>query len=113
MNVLLDECVDQRLARDLPGYNVRTVPQMGWAGIKNGRLMALAEQQFDVFITVDRNLSFQQNLPKFSIAVIVLHAPSNRLIDLKPLAPAILETLPKAQQGQAIIVTAIPPHGDE
>ena len=54
---------------------------MGWAGIKNGKLLALAEQEFDVFITVDRNLSFQQNLPKFNIAVIVLHAKSNKLAD--------------------------------
>jgi len=113
MDILLDECIDQRLARELVGYNVRSVPQMGWAGIKNGRLMALAEQQFDVFLTVDRNLSFQQNLPKFNIAVIVLHAPTNRLIDLKPLAPAILEALPTAQQGQAIVVTAIVQTDDE
>ena len=80
MDVLLDECIDQRLIRALPGHDVRSVPQMGWAGIKNGRLMALAEQQFDVFVTVDRNLSFQQNLPKFTIAVIVLHA-SSKLTD--------------------------------
>ena len=91
MNLLLDECLDQRLAIGLTGHFVRTVPQMGWAGIKNGQLMALAEQQFDVFITVDRNLSFQQHLPKFNIAVLVLHAPTNRLVDLKPLMPDILE----------------------
>lgn len=113
MDVLLDECIDQRLIRELPGHNVRSVPQMDWAGIKNGQLMALAEQQFDVFLTVDRNLSFQQNLPKYNIAVIVLHAPSNRLIDLKPLASAILEMLPKAQLGQAMIVAATPQTDDE
>ena len=108
MNVLLDECLDQRLARELPGHAVRTVPQMGWAGIKNGQLMGLAEQHFDVFITVDRNLSFQQNLPKFDIAVLVLHAPTNRLVDLKPLAPEILGALPTAQRGQAVSVAAPP-----
>ena len=113
MDILLDECIDQRLARDLTGHKVRSVPQMGWAGIKNGRLMALAEQQFDVFLTVDRNLSFQQNLPKFNIAVLVLHAPSNRLIDLQPLSSAILEILPKVQQGKSIIVTATPQTDDE
>jgi len=106
MDVLLDECIDQRLAKDLTGHHVRSVPQMGWAGIKNGRLMALAQQQFEVFVTVDRNLSFQQNLPAFNIAVIVLYASSNRLSDLRPLAPAILEMLPKVQKGQAVIVTA-------
>lgn len=81
MKLLLDECIDRRLAKELVGHFIRTVPQLGWAGIKNGKLLALAEQEFDVFITVDRNLSFQQNLPKFNIAVIVLHAKSNKLAD--------------------------------
>ena len=106
MNLLLDECLDQRLAQDLPGHLVKTVPQMGWAGINNGRLMVLAEQQFDVLITVDRNLSFQQNLPKFNIAVIVLHAPTNRLADLKPLASGILEALPTVKPGHVIIIAS-------
>lgn len=82
MKILLDECIDRKLAREFIGYEVKTVPQMGWAGVKNGQLLTLAEAEFDVFITVDRNLSFQQNLPKFDIAVIVLQAPSNRLTDL-------------------------------
>ena len=71
------------------------------AGIKNGVLLTLAENEFDVFITVDRNLSFQQNLPKFNIAVLVLHATSNRLADLKPLVPQILSTLPTLITGDA------------
>ena len=100
MKLLLDECIDRRLAKELVGHFVRTVPQMGWAGIKNGKLLALAEQEFDVFVTVDRNLSFQQNLPKFSIAVIVLHAKSNKLDDLKPLAPEVLIALPKVKLGE-------------
>src|SRR5947209_17548565 len=91
---LLCKAIDRRLAKDLGGHNVTTVPQMGWAGIKNGALLALAENEFDVFITVDRNLSFQQNIPKFDIAVLVLHATSNRLDDLRPLAPRILAALP-------------------
>ena len=70
MKVLLDECVDRRLAKDIVDHKVKTVPQMGWATIKNGELLALAERQFDVFVTVDRNLSFQQNLPRYHIAVI-------------------------------------------
>lgn len=79
MRILLDECIDRRLTKDIVGHEVKTVPQMGWATIKNGELLALAEDEFDVFLTVDRNLSFQQNLPKFNLAVIVLCAPSNRL----------------------------------
>jgi hypothetical protein len=62
MRILLDECVDWRLARDVVGHDVRTARQMGWTTIKNGELLALASGQFDVFVTVDRNLSFQQNL---------------------------------------------------
>lgn len=77
-----------------------TVPQMGWATIKNGELLVLAEKEFDVFITVDRNLSFQQNLNKFNIAVLVLRAQSNRLADLKPLAPKILSMLPMLTKGK-------------
>ncbi|KHD08590.1 hypothetical protein PN36_33190 [Candidatus Thiomargarita nelsonii] len=102
MKLLLDECIDRRLARELKGEHViKTVPQMGWATIKNGKLLALAETEFDVFITVDRNLSFQQNLPKFNIAVLVLHAGSNRLADLKPLVPQILIKLPNMSKGKA------------
>jgi hypothetical protein len=101
VKLLLDECIDRRLSRDLVGYDVKTVPQMGWAGIKNGELLTLAEKEFDVFITVDRNLSFQQNLPKFNIAVLVLHASSNRLADLRHLAPKILVTLLTLNKGEA------------
>ena len=72
MKLLLDECIDRKFAQEFVGYEIKIVPQMGWAGIKNGQLLALAEVEFDVFITVDRNLSFQQNLSQFNIAVIVL-----------------------------------------
>ena len=105
MKLLLDECIDRRLGKELIGYDVKTVPQMGWAGIKNGQLLALAEAEFDVFITVDRNLSFQQNLPQFTLAVLILQAPSNRLADLKPLAPKILSILPAIAKGQATVVS--------
>lgn len=101
MKLLLDECIDRRLSRDLAGHDVKTVPQMGWAGIKNGELLILAEKEFDVFITIDRNLSFQQNIPKFNIAVLVLHASSNRLADLKPLAPKMLSMMPTLKKGEA------------
>lgn len=106
MKLLLDECIDRKLAREFPGYEVQTVPQMGWAGIKNGQLLALAAAEFDVFITVDRNLSFQQNLPQFDIAVIVLQSPSNRLADLKLLSPQVLAILATADKGQATVVSA-------
>jgi len=100
VNLLLDECIDRRLTREFSEHYIKTVPQMGWATIKNGQLLALAEKEFDVFITIDRNLSFQQNLPKFNIAVVILRAKTNRLADLKPLAPKVLAALPTLSNGQ-------------
>jgi hypothetical protein len=79
VKVLVDECVDWRLSRDIVGHEVKTARQMGWSTIRNGELLGLAAKEFDVFVTVDRNLSFQQNLPAFAIAVIVLRARTNRL----------------------------------
>ena len=77
---------------------------MGWAGIKNGELMKLAASEFEVFVTVDRNLSYQQNLPKFDIALIVLKARSNRLEDLRPFAVKLIEQVPMAAIGTATVI---------
>ena len=101
MRVLLDECVDRRLAADILGHDVRTVPEAGWAGLNNGDLLARAEHEFDAFVTVDGNLPFQQDLSRFSIAVIVLRAPSNRVSDLRSLMPQVLAVLPLAHRGEA------------
>ena len=104
MKVLVDECVDWRLSRDIVGHDVKTARQMGWSTIRNGELLASAAKEFDVFVTVDRNLSFQQNLPAFSIAVIVLRAKSNRLSDLRPLVPELLASIPTAKPGAVTYV---------
>jgi len=69
------------------------------AGIKNGDLLALAEKEFDVFITVDRNISTQQDLTKFKIPVLLLRARTNRLEDIRPLVPGLLKTLDRATAG--------------
>ena len=106
MRILLDECIDRRLANDIAGHEVKTARQMGWASIKNGELLALAEHQFEIFVTVDRNLSFQQHLPSYNLAVIVLRAPSNRLRDLRPLVPKLLELLPEAKRGDVLWIGA-------
>ena len=105
MKILLDECIDRKFAKEFVEYEIKTVPQMGWAGIKNGQLIAPAQAEFDVFITVDQNLSFQQNLSQFDIAVIVLQASSNRLADLKPLTAKILAIVITAARGQATTVS--------
>jgi hypothetical protein len=101
VKVFLDECVDWRLARDIVGHDVKTAHQMGWTAIKNGMLLTLASEQFEVFVTVDRNLAFQQNVDSFSIAVIVLRAKTNRLADLRPLVPDLLAGLESALPGAA------------
>jgi hypothetical protein len=97
VKILLDECVDWRLGRDLAGHDVKTAQQMGWMTIRNGELLTLASQHFDVFVTVDRNLAYQQNLAAYSISVVVLLARSNRLADLKTLLPKLLKAIDNAK----------------
>lgn len=72
MKLLLDECVTRRLKRDLIGHDAKTVAEAGFRGLKNGDLLRAAASDFDVLITVDRNLPFQQNIDAFQIAVVIL-----------------------------------------
>ena len=104
MKILLDECIDQRLAKELVGHVVKTVPQAGWKGRSNGDLLKLAEGSFDVFVTVDTNLPFEQELSRFRIATFLPRAPSNRLEDLKPLISTLLAILPEARAGEVRVV---------
>jgi len=100
MRLLLDECVDWRLLRDLFEFDAKTVRQMGWTGIENGELLALAEREFDVFVTVDKNLSFQQNLAGLRISVLVLRGRSLRLSDLRVLVPKLRTALTSVKTGE-------------
>ena len=104
MRILLDENLDWRLARSLPGHEVVSVQKNGWAGIKNGELLARAEQEFDVFVTMDGNIVFQQNYARLRIAIVTLRAPSNRLRDTAPLMPKLLALLPTLQHGTLTVV---------
>jgi hypothetical protein len=106
VNVLLDECVDQRLASDIAGHDVTTSPDAGWAGLANGELLNRAQHDFDALVTVDRRLPFQQNLSRFSIAVIVLRVRSNRLEELRRLIPDLLTALANAKPGTVTWVGA-------
>ena len=95
MRVLIDEQLPRQLARALKGYAARTVQQQNWAGLGNGELLRRAATSgFDVFLTADQSLQFQQNLANSPLSVIVLIAPSNKLEDLLPLVPFILQALP-------------------
>ena len=102
--ILLDECVDRGLIAEISGHEVRTVPEAGWASLKNGELLGRAQAEYDVFVTTDRNLMFQQNLPKFDVAVIILAGKTNRLGDLLPLVPQLLDTIPSAKPGSSIVL---------
>lgn len=104
--MLLDECVDRRLATDIADHEVTTSPDAGWAGLTNGELLSRAQRHFDALITVDRRLPFQQNLGHLSIAVVVLRARSNRLDDLRRLVPELLVALRVAKPGEATWVGA-------
>jgi predicted nuclease of predicted toxin-antitoxin system len=88
MRVLIDECLNWRLGRALTGHYTVSAQKMGWSGITNGKLLALAvENGFDVFLTGDRNLTFQQNITEFSIAIVVLEAKGIQLHHTLPLIP--------------------------
>ncbi len=100
MRVLLDENLPVELALELGGHEVHTVTQLGWAGATNGELLARAHGQFDVLLTVDSNLEFQQNLAVLPFRVVIIRAPSNRLVHLRPVVPAILGALSDIQPGE-------------
>src|SRR5687767_15496182 len=100
MRLLLDECVPKRLRRELPGHDVKTVQDMGWAGIKNGALLKLADGQFDAFVTVDQGIEYQQNLSGLTISVVVMMAASNDVSDLRPLLPGVERALGVLRAGE-------------
>jgi hypothetical protein len=104
VRVFLDECIDWRLLRSITGHEVRTAHQMGWSAIKNGELLNLVSAQFDVFVTVDQNLAFQQNTKELRIAVVVLRARTNRLSDLLPLVPELSVAIAGAKPGDVRMV---------
>jgi hypothetical protein len=107
VRVLLDEQLPRQLAPYLVGHDARTVQQESWAGLKNGALLTSAEAAlFDVFLTGDQNLEFQQNISKRRLGVVVLCAASNALEDLVPLIPGALAAIEAIRPGQVARVEA-------
>jgi len=103
--LLLDECVDWRLKRFFsPNYPVRAVHEMGWQGVRNGELLQLASQLFDVLVTVDKRLPEQQDVSQYSLAVVVIRAHNNRLATLALAVPYIEAKLEDLQQGEVLYV---------
>ena len=106
MRLLLDESVPARLRRSLPNHSVKTVVEMGWGGVKNGALLALAAKEFDAFLTVDKKLPYQQNLANLPVAIIVLEAYSNELAALLPLVHSLEQALSSLQPCTCVRVGA-------
>jgi len=104
MKLLLDECTPKRLRLDFPGHAVYTVEEAGLKGLKNGALLRIASGKFDVLITVDRNIPFQQHLPNLAIAIVIIEARSNRYPDLRMLIPKMEETLRTIKPGDVVRV---------
>ena len=106
MRVLLDENLPRAIAGALTGHQVTTVQAAGWAGMKNSELLRRADSRFDVLLTMDRSLRFQQNLNALRLSVLIVRAPSNRMVHLKPLVGSILQALGELQPGQQCEVGA-------
>lgn len=105
MKLLLDECMPRRLKRDFVGHDVQTVEDVGFKGLKNGRLLQAASAQFDVLVTVDRNLVRQHEVADLDIGVIVVVAISNRYPNLSPLVPRIIKALEAIKRGEVIEIS--------
>ena len=110
MRILVDECAPRALKVALVagGYDCTTVQEAGWSGKENGELLALAEASFDVLVTIDRNLRYQQNLTGRKIALLIVRARSNRVADLQPHFAACMAALRTIQPGAVAEVGASP-----
>lgn len=105
MKILLDECLPKKLKKHFQGHEIYTVPEMGWGGTKNGALLKLAAGKFELFVTIDQNLQYQQNLSQPPLAIIVLKALNNRYQTLLPLAPKIMNAIGTIQPNQIVYVS--------
>ena len=109
MKILLDECLPRKLKGELPGHEVHTVPEMGWASKKNGELLNLMAGQFDVFVTIDGNMQYQHDLEAVRLSFVVLTAHNNKFGTLQPLMVKVLEILQTIRAGDVIEVSASDP----
>ena len=105
MKLLLDECVTRDLLRDLDKHEVHTVEEAGFKGLKNGRLLNAAAGIYDLVITVDQNIPYQQNIEGLGIAVLVLAARRNSYACLRPIIPRALEAIEVIEPGQVVVIS--------
>jgi predicted nuclease of predicted toxin-antitoxin system len=105
MKLLLDECTPARLRLDFPGHDVRTIDQAGLKGLKNGTLLRIASGEFDVLITVDQKIPYQQSLSDLSIAIVIMVARSNRYSELRSLVPKALKAIASIRKGEIVPIS--------
>lgn len=103
--VLFDEDLPRQLRRDFPEFDIRTVQEEGWSSVQNGELLRRASQNFDVLLTADQRLQYQQNIPRFDIAVVVIVAVDTRLPHLRSLLPQLRTAIVDVMPGTVIVVT--------
>jgi predicted nuclease of predicted toxin-antitoxin system len=104
VKLLIDECLPRRLKFTLVGHECMTVREAGFAGKENGELLSLAEGIFDVLITIDRNIRYQQNVTGRNISILIIRAKTNDLSDIQPQIPDVLVALKTVQPGQIVEV---------
>ena len=108
MRILLDENLPRKLVGYLVEHDCRTVVGCGWSGRRNGELLLLADPLFDVLLTLDKNLAYQQNLDTKRIAVLIVRARSNRIQDLLPIVPECLAALATIEPRQVVHIGSSP-----
>ena len=104
MRILLDECVNPRVKRAFTGHDVRTVAEVGWRTIEDRPLLELVQGNFDVFVTIDRSLEYQQNLRKLDFGIVIVHVPKNRIACYEPIFGQILAAAEDARPGRVLHV---------
>ena len=105
MKILLDECVTKKLKRHLTEFEVKTVVEMNWSGMKNGNLMKVAvEENFDVLLTIDKNLEFQQNIKKYQLTIVVLDVQKSKIENLLELLPKLKEQIKDFEKGNIYLI---------
>ena len=102
--VLFDENMPRKLRRDLPEFFVRTAQEEGWSAFKNGDLLRRATLTFDVFVTIDQRMRYQQNVTQLQIGVVVIEVPDTRLVHLRALVPQLREAIKNAEPGDVVVV---------
>ncbi|WPP48813.1 DUF5615 family PIN-like protein [Catalinimonas niigatensis] len=107
MKILLDECVTKKLKFALAGSQVFTVTEMGWSGLKNGNLLTkAANENFDILLTIDKNMQHQQNVKQFPIAVVVFNVSRNKIEEFQPLLKIFYRDISSFKKGKVYKITA-------